>query len=206
MKQNDVKIGIMGGTFNPIHMGHLVLAEQALQQAKLDLVLFMPSNNPPHKRNVTIVSDEHRIQMTSLAIKDNDFFELSTFEMEREGFTYTADTLTILKEQYPDKQFFFIIGADSFLQFENWYKPELIAEKCTLIVAGRDFVTKEELIRHKDILNEKLGVNCIFINMPEIGISSRVLRENFALEKSNRYLVPEQVLEYIKQHKLYENM
>src|SRR5690606_12925515 len=104
------KIGIMGGTFNPIHYGHLFLAENAYEQMGLDQILFMPSNNPPHKKVKDIVSNEHRKIMVHIAIKDNPHFTLSTIELEREGTTYTADTLAILTREQPDTEFYFLVG------------------------------------------------------------------------------------------------
>ncbi len=120
------KIGIMGGTFNPIHFAHLILAESAYEELNLDKILFMPSKKPPHKLNESIESDEHRIQMIQLAIKSNPHFDLSCVELEREGITYTADTLEELNRNYPQDEFYFIIGADSLFQIEDWWHPEQI--------------------------------------------------------------------------------
>ena len=120
------RIGIMGGTFNPIHSVHLIMAQVAYHQFHLDKVLFMPSKHPPHKDNSVIISDEHRTRMIQLAIDGNSNFEFSDLELKREVTTYTSDTLTYLTEKNPDTEYYFIIGGDSLEQLENWHKPEVI--------------------------------------------------------------------------------
>lgn len=198
-----MKIGIMGGTFNPIHHGHLILAQLAYEQVGLNTVLFMPSKNPPHKQMMEIVSDEHRLRMVELAIEDNEAFQISTIELEREGMTYTADTLIQLTNEYPEKTFYFIIGADSFFQFQSWMSPQIIADKCILVVAQRDAYKTDELKIQQKKLEEQYHVKSIIIDMPNIDISSHALRERILEGKSIRYYIPEKVLEYIKEHDIY---
>ena len=138
-QNNRKKIGIMGGTFDPIHMGHLILGEQSYEQFQLDKVLFMPSGNPPHKRDrAGRASDNQRVDMVRLAIEDNPHFELSLAEMHETGYTYTYRTLEELKEYNPDTDYYFIIGADSLFAFDEWMEPERICRACTLVVAVRD--------------------------------------------------------------------
>src|SRR5690554_331928 len=120
------KIGILGGTFDPIQNAHLVLAECSYEQFDLDRVWFMPSKNPPHKINKYIESKEHRSNMIKLAIEDNPHFEFSDFELMRQGLTYTTDTLLMLNQEYTDVKFYFIIGEDSLFDLENWKKPHLL--------------------------------------------------------------------------------
>ena len=118
------RIGIMGGTFDPIHMGHLILGEKAYEQFSLDQVLFMPAGNPPHKRNrAGRASDEQRVEMVRRAINGNPHFALSLIEMNEEGYTYTYRTLENLKKEHPDTDYYFIIGADSLFSFETWMEP-----------------------------------------------------------------------------------
>ena len=140
----------MGGTFDPIHMGHLILGEQSYEQLSLDKVLFMPSGNPPHKRNrAGRASDRQRVDMVRLAISDNPHFELSLAEMHEKGYTYTYRTLEELKEQNPDTDYYFIIGADSLFSFEEWKEPGRICDACTLVVAVRDHASADEQEEHK---------------------------------------------------------
>ncbi|NLP35386.1 MAG: nicotinate-nucleotide adenylyltransferase [Clostridiales bacterium] len=198
------KIGIMGGTFNPIHYGHLFLAENAFEQMNLDEILFMPSNNPPHKINKDIVANEHRKAMVQLAICDNPHFKLSTLELEREGITYTADTLSILTKEQPDTEFYFLVGADSFLNLQNWKDPKIILSLCTLLVFERDKVGNDIMNKHLEYLKSTFpGAKISLLHMPTIQISSAMIRDRIANRKSIRYYVPDEVMTYIEKHQLY---
>jgi nicotinate-nucleotide adenylyltransferase len=199
-----MKVGIMGGTFNPIHNGHLLLAENAYEQMGLDKVLFMPSKNPPHKNKTNIVADEDRLAMVALAIQDNPHFTLSTMEMEREGITYTADTLSILTEKNPQIEYYFIIGADSLFMLETWKDPKTIFHLCTILIANRNLEEKENLeqqIRHlNSVYNE---AHIILLTMPVIEVSSAWIRARIAEHKSIRYVVPKEVMLYMETYNLY---
>ncbi|MBR4341686.1 MAG: nicotinate-nucleotide adenylyltransferase [Lachnospiraceae bacterium] len=131
------KVGIMGGTFNPIHISHLMIAARAYDHFNLDKVIFLPSKQPPHKPLSEIASETDRCSMIKAAIKDYPFFELSEFELQREGTTYTAETLTLLKKQNPDTKYYFIIGGDSIDYFDSWNQPDVILENCVLLCAPR---------------------------------------------------------------------
>ena len=131
------RIGIMGGTFDPIHKGHLLLGRHALKEYRLDQVWYMPSGQPPHKRDHDITDVKDRLAMVELAIRHDPDFLLSDFETSREGNTYTAQTLRLLKEAYPQHEFFFIIGADSLYEIEYWYHPEKIIGVVPILVADR---------------------------------------------------------------------
>ena len=197
------KIGIMGGTFNPIHFGHLFLAENAYEQLGLDLVLFIPSKNPPHKTKPEDITEQQRIDMIQLAIQENPHFALSTIEMEREGMTYTADTMTILKEQNPDIEYYFIIGADSLFLMHKWYQPQVIFDNCTVAAANRDHADKVALTKQIQLLKKQFDANIILIDMPTVQVSSCNIRERVAARKSIRYYLPGSVLEYIESKHLY---
>ena len=138
------RIGIMGGTFDPIHNGHLAVGRQAYREYQLDEVWFMPSGHPPHKKDHAVTDAADRCAMTRLAIRNDPYFRFSDFEVRREGNTYTAQTLTLLRRQYPDVRFYFIIGADSLFEIESWYMPEKIMEQAVILVAGSLFPGKEK--------------------------------------------------------------
>ncbi len=198
-----MKLGIMGGTFNPIHFGHLFLAENAYEQIGLDQILFMPSKNPPHKAKPSQVTDQQRVEMIALAIGDNPHFALSTFELERSGYTYTADTLTLLKEENPEKEYYFIVGADSLFMMHQWYQPQTIFSLCTVVAAGRDNVDPERLEQQAEYLRQQYQANIMLLDMPTIQIASGEIRKRMKEQRSVRYYLPEAVIEYINKNRLY---
>lgn len=197
------KIGIMGGTFNPIHFGHLFLAENAYEQLGLDQVWFIPSKNPPHKRKPEDITEQQRIDMIQLAIQENPHFELSTLELEREGMTYTADTMKILREQNPGIAYYFIIGADSLFLMDQWYQPQVIFDNCTIAAANRDNADQAALEKQVQLLKKQFNANIILIDMPTVQVSSCNIRERVAARKSIRYYLPGSVREYIESKHLY---
>ena len=132
------KVGIMGGTFNPIHLGHLMLAENAYDFCKLDEIWFIPSADPPHKIGQPVLDYIHRSRMTELAIKEIPYFKKYDFEAQRSERSYTAETLRLLHKKYPDVEFYFIMGADSLFQLETWYAPERVMAQAILLVAVRN--------------------------------------------------------------------
>ncbi|WP_455717443.1 nicotinate-nucleotide adenylyltransferase [Anaerosporobacter sp.] len=197
------KIGIMGGTFNPIHLGHLILGQTALEQFQLDKVIFMPTKNPPHKRYDHILDDDIRAKMVELAIEDNPNFELSTFEMEREGITYTADTLSRLTKLHPDEEYYFIVGADSLFYIDKWKDPATIFKLSKLIAAIRDHKSIEEMAQKSAALNEIFHGSIELLNSPNIDISSSDIRERIKNGMDIRYYVTPKVASYIQKNKLY---
>lgn len=200
------KIGIMGGTFDPIHISHLILAEAAYQELELDVVRFLPSGNPPHKRHRDgRGSDEQRVQMVSLAIEGNPHFELSLEDMVKDEYSYTYRLLERFKEQNPDEELYFIIGADSLFDFDKWKKPDRICELCTLVVATRNQTAKEEFEAKLNAMAEKYSGRFIKLHTPDLDISSNQIREWVAQNKSIRYYVPEAVRSYIEKQKMYKD-
>lgn len=199
-------IGIMGGTFDPIHNGHLLLGNQAYAEYGLDQVWFMPSGIPPHKKDHRVASVEHRLEMVRLAIKDYPGLICSDFEIRRQGNTYTAETLKLLHGQYPKHHFYFIIGADSLYQIENWYHPGEVMKQAVLLVAGRRYEQavcsiKEQAAR----LQEIYGADIQFLHCPEISVSSAELRRMVAGKEEIFPYVPACVEQYIKAHGLYQS-
>lgn len=201
---NQIKrIGIMGGTFNPIHQGHLLLAEQAREYCELDEVLFIPSGNSYMKDSSEILDGEIRIFMTAAAIEDNPSFTLSTMEMEREGATYTCDTIQDLREKEPFAQYYFIMGADSLFSMESWKDPGEIFKNCILVAAARDSRDTFSLTEKTTELQAKYQARIIILPERKIDISSSEVRSRIREGKSVRYMIPDKVIDYISSNHLY---
>lgn len=199
------KIGIMGGTFDPIHIGHLILGETAYEQFHLDQILFMPSGNPPHKQNREgRASDEQRVEMVRRAIEGNSHFILSLEEMNTEGYSYTYLMLERLKKLNPDTEYYFIIGADSLFDFDGWKEPGRICKASHLLVAGRNHVAEDLLKKQMDYLEKKYGGCFSILDVPNLDISSKMLREWLGAGKDIRYYVADSVYRYITEEKIYQ--
>ena len=200
------RIGIMGGTFNPIHNGHISLADTAYKEFNLDRVWFMPSKIPPHKDNSTIVDEQHRVKMISLAIKDYDYFTLSELELKREGTTYTSYTLEYLKDVYPNDEFFFIVVADSIFNIESWNRPTVLFKLAHFIVACRDDIDYKQLEEQCRYLQMKYDAKISIIHMEKMDISSSYIRQMYCnknkLDDFN-YYVDKGVNDYILSKGLY---
>ena len=211
-KKNIHKIGIFGGTFNPIHLGHIAMAKEAYLQLKLEKVLFMPAKNPPHKTGQEITDEAARCEMCRLAIQDYRYFEYSDFEIKREGLSYSAVPLTLLQEiftaEYGKNNFeiYFIIGADSFYDIEKWYKPEIVLAKCNLAVAPRsdERQEKKSLEAHRDYLCRKYNAQIFLLDAPLVNISSSAIRQSFKDKAPLKEFLNEEVYKYIAEAKLYE--
>lgn len=198
-------IGILGGTFDPIHNGHLLLGKQAYQEYHLQEVWFMPSGQPPHKKDHMVTAAEDRCEMIRLAIAGDPYFQLSEFEVNRTGNSYTAQTLRLLQAEYPEHRLFFIIGADSLYEIEHWYRPEEIMRQVALLVADREYdhgiCSIEEQIRH---LKDRYQARIHLLHCAEVDISSHELRSMAASGKRLGKYVPGTVEDYIISHKLYQ--
>lgn len=198
-----MKIGIMGGTFNPIHLGHLLLADYAREACNLDKILFIPTGNSYMKDSGEIISGKLRLKMVELAIEGVESFECTDLEIAREGNTYTCDTLMELKSIYPDAKFYFITGADSFLGIHKWKNPEIVMANATLVVVTRDGVSYERLEEHKKFLLENYKGEVEIVQFPTVDISSTDIRTRIKTGKSIHFQVPDKVHEYIMENKLY---
>jgi len=199
-----MKIGIMGGTFDPIHNGHIVLAKSAYEQFNLDKVLVMPSANPPHKVNIVEAKAAQRSEMVKLAIEGIPYLEYSGIELERGGYIYSVDTLTMLKKQNPENEYYFIIGADSLFSLENWYRPDELLKTTNVIAAKRGDKDNHDLRRQIDYLRHKYCASIYLLDIPKIDISSRNIRQMISDKKDISNLVPSTVYNYIKKVKLYD--
>ncbi len=198
------KIGIMGGTFDPIHIGHLILGEAAYEQYQLEKVLFMPAGNPPHKRERKgRAGDRERAEMVQLAIESNPHFELSLMEMQKNGFTYTYHTLEDLRSKNPDTEYYFIIGADALRDFDQWREPQRILQACHLVVAIRDWMSEESFDGLIARRREEFQGDVRKLNTPNLDVSSHYIRQMLQEGRTVRYFLPDSVLEYIEKHQIY---
>ena len=198
------KIGIMGGTFDPIHIGHLILAENAYLQLELDKVVFMPSGNPPHKRNREgRASDVERMDMVKLAIATNTHFEVTDIEMNAEGYSYTFRTLERLKTAHPDTQYYFIIGADSLFDFDGWMNPQRICNACTLVVATRNHTSNDKLDEAIEHVRRQYNADIVKLDTENIDCSSHQIRNWIAEGHTVKYYVPDTVINYIGTYGVY---
>jgi nicotinate-nucleotide adenylyltransferase len=196
-----VRVGVLGGTFNPPHLAHLVCAQEAYLQLGLEQVLIVPARVPPHKPVTDEPGIEHRLELCRLAIAEDERFTVSDLEAHREGPSYTVDTLEELHSQMPDSQLFLIVGADVAVGFTKWREPEQVLSMATLAVAERPGTARANV---EATLGELPGGSAArFFDMPEIGISSTMLRERVRVGASTRYLMPDAVREYIDRHDLY---
>ena len=200
------KIGIMGGTFNPIHYAHLLLAENAREQFGLDRIIFIPSGQPymkVQKEDKNIPSGELRYQMVKMAIQENPYFTCSRIEIDRPGKTYTVDTLHELQKMYPGDELFFIMGADSLLSMESWYQFEDIFQMAAILVTVRDDTDEKELTDVITRMKSKYLADIRMVMTGRMDISSTMIREKIKTGKSVRYLLPEDCVEYICLKNLY---
>jgi len=187
-----MRIGILGGTFNPVHTGHLILAEEAREKLGLDKVIFVPAFLPPHKDNADITAACERLEMMKLAIKDNRYFSVSDTEIKRSGRSYTIDTIREFKEKYPQDELYFIIGSDLLKYLEEWKDLRRIIEMVKFIAATRPGYPLEKIPSYI----KTMAIRAVDISAFEI---RRAIKEN----KSFRYLVPEAVFKYIIKKGLY---
>lgn len=197
------RVGIMGGTFDPIHLAHLEMARCAREQMALDKILFMPSKIPPHKRNRQILSESLRGEMVRLAIEGEKGFYYSDFELKREEVTYTAKTLRLLKEQYPEDEFYFIMGGDSLFQFENWYMPEQILQYAVILAVSRDGVLQQDMEKKALELSVKFHGEVLVLSMKKMDISSSMIRKKLCEGESVKEYLPSEVFDFISRKHLY---
>lgn len=204
------RIGILGGTFNPVHNTHIMLAETAYCELGLDTVYFMPSKHPPHKPNSEIISDEDRLAMLRLAVQGHEGLDVLDIELRREGTTFTADTLKILNDMYPDDRIYFIIGGDSLKAFDTWHEPGEILHRCALVCAGRGDYACRAAIRDINKLCRKYTTDSFspeitFLDMPASTVSSNVIRRELRCGRKVTKYMPRAVADYIAGHELYSS-
>ncbi len=197
------KYGIFGGSFNPIHYGHLMICEYIKEEMGLDKVIFIPTGNPPHKE--LELSAEDRYEMVRLAISPNPDFEISDIETTRVKKSYTVDTIRELKKIYKEEKLYFLIGLDSIFQLKTWMKIGDLSQEIEFVVALRPgYLDKEEVNKEIDFLRENFGTKINLIKTPLYEISSTDLRDRIRVGKSLRYLIPKKVLDYIEESGFYK--
>lgn len=206
MDRNGKRIGIIGGTFNPIHFGHLLIAEQSYQEYDLDEVRFLPAGHPPHKQSQQIASNEDRLAMLRLAVENVPYFQISDYELQKQGLSYTYETLSYFSAQESDAVFYFIMGADSVKDLDCWKHPEIILKKAKILAAVRGDTDIEGLKEEADRLSQKYQASILLLHTPQLDISSRDLRRRVAEGRSIRFMVPESVRNYIEDHDLYQHL
>lgn len=203
-RKNAMNIGLMGGTFDPIHMGHLVTAEEARQQFNLDYVIFVPTGTPPHKDHESISLPEHRYLMTSLAVMSNPSFIVSRVEIDSKDPTFTVDTVRYFAGlEGEDKELFFITGADAILEIFTWKDYEKLLSLCTFIAVSRPGYSLDRFREALDLTCPELKHRVHLLEIPALAVSSTFIRERVTLGKTIKYLTPEPVEQYIKKHGLY---
>ncbi|EFV73532.1 nicotinate-nucleotide adenylyltransferase [Bacillus sp. BT1B_CT2] len=186
------KIGIFGGTFDPPHNGHLLMANEVLYKLDLDEIWFMPNQIPPHKQKNSFSLSMHRVEMLKLAISGKEQFKLETIELEREGPSYTFDTVRLLKDRYPDHEFYFIIGADMVEYLPKWSNIDKLVNMIQFVGVKRPGFQIET------------PYPLVFVDVPIFEVSSSLLRDRIKNRQPTDYLIPDEVKVYVKENRLYE--
>lgn len=195
------RVGVLGGTFDPIHTGHLIIASEFHHALGLDRLLFVPAGVPPHKRGLDITDDADRLAMLRLALADNPDFEIDTIDIDRGGVSYTSDLLAVLRDRHPGASLFFLMGEDSLRDLPTWHEPEAICRLAELGVAARFGVELDvsDVVEALPACAGRIRV----VSSPEIAISSTDIRHRVATGQPIRYQVPLPVEEYIREHRLF---
>ncbi|HLV81302.1 MAG TPA: nicotinate-nucleotide adenylyltransferase [Chthonomonadaceae bacterium] len=197
-----MRLGIMGGTFDPIHYGHLFVAEEARARFGLEKVLFLPNAHPPHKKAYPVTEARHRYDMAQLAIRDNAAFECSPLELQRPGPSYTVDTLAALRAERPGAELYYITGMDAIAEILTWNRPQEVIQMATFIAAARPGFDSMEWMA---ALPNDYRARILLLGSTALGISSTDIRQRIATGLPVRYLTPDEVLDYIQRHRLYRD-
>ncbi|WP_312476650.1 nicotinate-nucleotide adenylyltransferase [Neobacillus sp.] len=185
------KVGILGGTFDPPHYGHLLIANEVLSELQLDEIWFMPNHEPPHKKKPESVKDENRLKMLKLAIEGNPAFKIQPIELERDGPSYTVDTMKMINAEYVDYHFFFIIGADMIEYLPKWHKIDELVHLVQFIGVDRPSYSLQA------------NYPILYVDVPTFDVSSSMIRDRLTSGKTVRYLLPDSVIQYIEENQLY---
>ena len=206
-----MRIGIYGGSFNPVHLGHLIAAECCREQAQLDRVLFMPAATPPHKQGQLLADAADRVAMLTLAVGGHEAFAVSTIEVDRGGVSYTVDTLAVLAERHPHDTLALVLGPDALAQLPTWREPRTIADRCELVAVERERLDDVAAIARDAGLADLLGQERLAaliaarVRMPAIGVRASDLRAAVAAGTSIRYRTPRAVEAFVMSQGLYRD-
>lgn len=197
-------IGIFGGSFNPIHLGHLIMANEVLIKLNLDKIIFIPAGNPPHKNSIDLANAIDRYNMVKLSIEDNKMFEVSDLEIKKDCITYTYETLKELKEIYKEDKLYFIIGFDSLKELDTWKNIDILYRYCDFVVVNRNSNSEQIhcLIKEYRI---KYNLTVHYVETPNINISSTMIRQRVKDNINIAYLVDKKVENYIYNNKLFRS-
>ncbi len=198
-----MKVGILGGSFNPIHNGHIKMAEYAYRDYGLDYVSIIPAGIPPHKSKDNMVSDHHRINMINLAILDKPMLKLDTRELDSNEISYTYLTLSNMKAENPQNELYFIMGGDSLAYFKNWFKTDIIMSKAHILVAVRDDLDLTKLEPYRQELLELYSGDISYLTMPKEEVSSSDIRRLIKEGSDLSNFLPDNIINYISDNKLY---
>ena len=199
-----MKKAIFGGTFDPIHIGHIHIAYEALYNLDLDKVLFMPAGNPPNKVNKKITEAQIRYDLVKKAVEGESHFEISDYEINKKQRSYTYETMELFNELEPNVQWYFLVGVDSLMDLDNWKNVHRILNSCKLIVYSRAGYTVEEVLKQKHAIEQKYNKEIVFLDMPLIDVSSTSVRDNIKKGRNVNYLLPRGVEEIINKFHLYK--
>ena len=198
----NLRVGVLGGTFDPIHLGHLILAEEARDQLDLDLIYFVPAGDPPHKRDRRLAPVQHRVRMAELAIAGNEAFRVSRVDADRAGPHYTVDMVQIIQGQLPPGcELYFLMGFDSLTELPTWHEPARLIAACHLVALTRHDIDVDWAKLEAALPGIRGRVT--LLDMPELEIASHQLQERIRQGRSIRYLVPDEVCAYIREKELY---
>jgi nicotinate-nucleotide adenylyltransferase len=206
MKASVRRLGVLGGSFDPVHMAHLLVAETVREALSLDLVLFVPTGVQPLKQGRPVAPAEHRLKMLELALRDNPCFDISRVDVDREGPSYTVDTVRQLREEWGGEtlQMWFIVGADSLASFPRWLDPAGILSQVRLAVVRRPGVSVDTAVMEQQLPGVAASLD--WVDAPLMAISATGIRQRVAAGRSIRYRVPDAVREYIEAHDLYRGV
>ncbi|MBK1811336.1 nicotinate-nucleotide adenylyltransferase [Clostridium sp. YIM B02505] len=197
------KIGILGGTFDPIHNGHIYIAYEAKRLLDLDEVIFMPSGSPPHKDEKNVTDSHLRYEMVDSAIRCYDGFVTSDYEVNKQGLSYTYETLMHFKDTLKEAELYFITGADCLIDLEKWKSVDLIMDNCNFVVFNRPGYTKEELYDEKRLVEQKYNKEIIFLDLLQLDISSTWIRQRIRDGYMVDFFIPDEVSKIIRENRLY---
>lgn len=200
-----IKKAIFGGTFDPIHNGHLHIAFQALDNFNLEEVVFMPSGNPPHKLGKKITDSSIRYELVKMAIRDEKRFSISDYEIMHHGLSYTYKTLAYFNQIEPETEWYFLTGADCLMELDTWKNVDKIFSLCNFVVFNRSGYTKEDFQNQKERVEKQYNSKVIYLDMPILDISSTSIRESIKNNKNVEYLMPPGVYNTILQLGLYND-